>query len=343
MRSMIELAQELINNGSCYETHKSVLPCTMSKIVVHAGIFHTDDVLCVAMARLIEPKIVVERSNNPTDTTDVTKGVVVADVGGGCQYDHHGDDVKRHHDGTKYAACGLLYEDLKSALVKDATPEGVALLEYLLMHIESTDNGGPMCSVNRIINAFRPCWDDSISMDTAFDTAVKLMMRVVTGLLYSDPKDWGDTLLEKTSSPDDDTWTVFIVGVVAANPLDTGKKLAEIIRHEVRARESDDRAKEFLVKELADHIDDQHVVLTRFVPWQATLVPRNAEFVAYPAIRGGWNVQCVPTELGGREYKQSFPECWKNEKPVGCTFIHPTGFIAAFDSKESALAAMATL
>lgn len=342
MRSMIELAQELINNESCYETHKSVLPYTISKIIVHAGIFHTDDVMCCAMARLIEPKVFVERSNNPIDTTDVTKGVVVADVGGG-QYDHHDDDVKRHHDGIKYAACGLLYEDLKSALVKGATPEGVALLEYLLMHIETTDNGGPMCSVNRIINTFRPCWDDNIRMDDTFNAAVKLMTRVVSGLLYSDPKDWGDTLLEKSSSPDDDTWTVLIVGVVTANPLDAGVELAGIIKREVRARESGDRAKEFLVKELADHIDDRHIVLSRFVPWQATLVPRNAEFVAYPAIRGGWNVQCVPTELGGRTYKQSFPECWKNEKPAGCTFIHPAGFIAAFDSKESALAAMATL
>ena len=91
----------------------------MNKIVVHGGVFHTDDVVCVAMLKLLKPDIVVERNNNPVPATNT----VIADVGGG-RYDHHDDSMKRHHDGSKYAACGLLYEDLKAALVKGATPSG---------------------------------------------------------------------------------------------------------------------------------------------------------------------------------------------------------------------------
>lgn len=79
------------------------------------------------------------------------------------------------------------------------------------------------------------------------------------------------------------------------------------------------------------------VVLEQFAPWQSILVPSKAEFVLFPSNRGGWNVQTVPTELGGRESKKLLPA---QEEMEGCTFRHVGGFLASFPTKEEAVKAV---
>lgn len=90
----------------------------------------------------------------------------------------------------------------------------------------------------------------------------------------------------------------------------------------------------------ADRTGSKYVVLERFVPWQELLVPSNAQFVVFPSKRGGWNVQTIPTELGGREAKKPLPTEWLEMKPEGCTFVHQGLFIAAFDTLEHCVAAL---
>lgn len=93
---------------------------------------------------------------------------------------------------------------------------------------------------------------------------------------------------------------------------------------------------------LGDHVNDTVVFLEQCLPWMRTLIPSKALYVSYPAIRGGWNIQCVPVAVGDRATKKPFPAEWLSNpesRPAGCTFVHPTGFLAAFATREDAEAA----
>ena len=88
--------------------------------------------------------------------------------------------------------------------------------------------------------------------------------------------------------------------------------------------------------ERAEKEKNKIVVLEQFAPWQELIVPTEAQFVVFPSNRGGWNVQTVPTELGGRESKKLLPA---QEEMEGCTFRHSAGFIASFETREEAIKA----
>ena len=44
------------------------------KIVVHGGVFHADDVMCVAMAKALNPEVKVERNNRPSEQDIADEG-----------------------------------------------------------------------------------------------------------------------------------------------------------------------------------------------------------------------------------------------------------------------------
>jgi uncharacterized UPF0160 family protein len=129
----------------------------VNKLVVHAGLFHTDDVLCAAMARAINPDVWIVRTNTVEKDdarNDGTNGIYVADIGGG-RYDHHQKDAAVREDGAKYAACGLLYNEWKDELFQ--TPEGQTYFEETYIKpIELMDNTGAPNALNLAINAMRP-------------------------------------------------------------------------------------------------------------------------------------------------------------------------------------------
>ena len=77
-------------------------------IMVHGGLFHTDDVMCVAMAHIINPSIKIERVFEVPE--NITDDCIVCDIGGG-RYDHHQPDTEIRETGYKYAACGLFFRD----------------------------------------------------------------------------------------------------------------------------------------------------------------------------------------------------------------------------------------
>ena len=81
----------------------------IKEIYIHGGIFHSDDVMCVALARIANPQVKFQRVfKAPTEVEEV---VIVADIGGG-KYDHHQIDAEVRPNGEKYAACGLLLRDI---------------------------------------------------------------------------------------------------------------------------------------------------------------------------------------------------------------------------------------
>lgn len=76
-----------------------------------------------------------------------------------------------------------------------------------------------------------------------------------------------------------------------------------------------------------------YVVLNTFIPFEKALVDYNylqsgrrdqkIEFVVYPSQRGGWNVQLVPIEMGGKEYYKQMPI-----ESEYAEFIHKNRFLA---------------
>lgn len=161
----------------------------VNKLVVHAGLFHTDDVLCAAMARAINPDVWIVRTNTVEKDdarNDGTNGIYVADIGGG-RYDHHQKDAAVREDGAKYAACGLLYNEWKDELFK--TPEGQAYFEETYIKpIELMDNTGTPNALNLAINAMRPDSDipdpGGIRMNVAFYDAVDRMSEILEAERY---------------------------------------------------------------------------------------------------------------------------------------------------------------
>lgn len=55
----------------------------ISKLIVHDGVFHADDVLCAAMARSLNPDVWIQRTRrlDPMDIELNGSGVYIADVG----------------------------------------------------------------------------------------------------------------------------------------------------------------------------------------------------------------------------------------------------------------------
>jgi uncharacterized UPF0160 family protein len=160
---------------------KTTATVTTQKIIVHGGIFHADDVLCVAMMRHINPSIKAERLFNvdglDTDAVVFESDTIVADIGGG-RYDHHQVDGAVRSDGRKRAACGLLFEDLKEKLFP--TPASADNFEReFILPIEDTDNGYEINPLSVAVSALNPSWDETGSVDDAFAKAVDFLQAIL--------------------------------------------------------------------------------------------------------------------------------------------------------------------
>ena len=101
----------------------------ISKLIVHDGVFHADDVLCAAMARSLNPDVWIQRTRrlDPMDIELNGNGVYIADVGGG-KYDHHQPDAAVREDGAKYAACCM-----RNGKMRSLTPKRASSISRILM------------------------------------------------------------------------------------------------------------------------------------------------------------------------------------------------------------------
>jgi uncharacterized UPF0160 family protein len=151
------------------------------KIVVHGGVFHADDVMCVAMAKILNPEVKVERDSRPSeqDIADEGRtGIYVANVGKG-KFDHHQTDCAiREDNGEKHAACGLLFDVWKDQLFPNEKSEKIFEQNYIIP-IEITDNGGERNPFSQMVSAQTPTWDSKESMDDAFFRTVDTIQLVV--------------------------------------------------------------------------------------------------------------------------------------------------------------------
>lgn len=149
-------------------------------IAVHAGQFHADDVICVAMAQIICPEITVYRiSDKDVEDFNVMDDVIVCDIGGG-RFDHHQRDAKRRASGEKYAACGLFLEAFWEYLFPTEDTYR-AFEESIIIPVELQDNNGPRMGnpLSIMLGGLNPT--DGGNADEAFLHAVDLAKELILG------------------------------------------------------------------------------------------------------------------------------------------------------------------
>lgn len=89
------------------------------------------------------------------------------------------------------------------------------------------------------------------------------------------------------------------------------------------------------------------VVLDRYLPWQEALFehPANEQFdyIIFPSVRGGYQIQAIPSVANGRDQRSPFPEEWVAQRPEKATFVHPGRFLVGCKTLEDAMLLVAEL
>lgn len=285
---------------------------TVERLIVHSGTFHSDDVFCGAIARILNPGVEIKRVADTSNLeTDVDHGVVLADIGMGA-FDHHQKDCPFREDGIKHCGASRMWLTYGTSVVrKICKTESLndravyhiccAIYSGILRTISALDNGTDdfpkeVFSIATIIEGFRPAWDDTRTYDECYETAVGYMQTVLAN---------------------------------------------EILRYKAEAKA------ESYVLSCIERMRDSVVVLERYCPWKDPVIAdQRIKIVIYPSLRGGWNLEPVPNEKEEVTYRITIPEQWRGlrgedalHQCKGMTFCHAKGFLCAFDLKENAIAA----
>lgn len=283
-----------------FETIATATATTVNTMIVHGGVFHMDDVMCVVLGRtFINPDLRVSRAFK-VDLDVVGDDCIVCDIGGVYApekkiFDHHlkEQELPLHSDGTPQAACGMLWGWLIPQL---NIPEKVCskFEREILSPISSQDNGLAQNPLSMMINGFNPTWEESsdpAAQMTAFEKAVEVTT----------------TLVER--------WFEKELSIVRAE---------SIIDEALENREYP----ELLVLDqfvpTGDRLIDTPV---KFVVTPSLRGGWNSTAVKAEVPKGG---AFAPN-------KKDFPMEWVDFPPKGVTFCHKGRFIIACDTKEDAI------
>lgn len=157
----------------------------IKKIIVHSGQFHLDDIICVALCRLMNPDCEIERNNKPDLTkTGPETGIVVADVGmvhdpEKWLFDHHQDKYTPDDDPkTVRAACGRVWDYF-------GDPESYPALTAYIRAVDLHDTGVKWTSLG-VIGSFAPQWNDDFTMEEGFERALNHVMEIIKAIIHRD-------------------------------------------------------------------------------------------------------------------------------------------------------------
>ena len=140
-------------------------------IIVHAGTFHADDVMAVAIAKELNPNIKVERVFRVPN--DVPTTTLVADMGGR-EFDHHWPNAKLKEGGKKRTACGLIFERFGYLLFSEKGRE--CFEKKYIIPIEDADNGNG----TNPLSIFNPFWNSTDpATQEGFNYTVELFRRII--------------------------------------------------------------------------------------------------------------------------------------------------------------------
>lgn len=145
----------------------------ISKIITHNGIFHADDVMCIALLHeFVSSDIPVERKRNISFAEFTNPDVWIVDVGG--QYDSHFNNYDHHQDASLPAACMITMLELhnKQKISDEMRDE----LFDPIWHISDIDCNGTAGKdafhVNTLIKSFN-------ALENGFDVAVQVCRQYI--------------------------------------------------------------------------------------------------------------------------------------------------------------------
>ena len=280
--------------------------------VVHNGVFHTDDVICISLLRYYYGKenVTVVRSRNPKDFENAD---YILDVGGKLKIsdnqvwlDHH-QDTATYENGIRRSACGYLYEYLY-LMRADVFPFKFveSFRSKILYPVEADDNGQDIKDLNLMPNLFKfvsvlnPDWKSNSNGDQEFLIAVDMADKII------------------------------------GNVIERLKSTAEA---------------EELTLQAIFKTESSIIELDRYCPWYNVVIDYNENnstnrkilFVIWRGKDNSYMAQAVAKTVNTRETWLSFPENLRGKtaeeinsisNTTSAVFVHQTGFLGAWKNKE---------
>lgn len=277
----------------------------IKSVAIHDGVFHADDILCVALINVIAKKNNLVEVIRTRDNDLIEKADIACDIGFG-DFDHHQEAKEFYENGIMYAACGKVARAL--AADPEITDFGQEELDMLLVKalyaIQAFDNGqdgvpnysnpftfvGSFNTLNSNGGVYSPAQDE------AFDECLGMAEIVLSNILAQIKEEISDRNIVKDA---------------IANKENRIAVFSKYCRG----------WQNVLVDYNNSHIDDEIVV------------------VVFPGRGSQWNIQVVP------KTKDPFNhEAWASVPGVvkdipGFVFRHTGAFMAVFETKEAALKA----
>ena len=147
-------------------------------VYTHSGIFHADEIFCVALLKLISHKEVkVNRVFSVPEGVENApdKGIYVLDIGCG-ELDHHSFPREERNNGVPYASFGKLIRYLGINEL-----HGVENFdEKWGVPIDRQDNGGEVNLLSQSIGAMNPLWNEEEGAEECFNKAVNFALELLS-------------------------------------------------------------------------------------------------------------------------------------------------------------------
>lgn len=286
---------------------------TNTAIAVHSGIFHCDDVLCVALARLLLGELKVARLDRAY-AGDYTEFSYVLDVGmkfdGDRFYDHHQRDCPCYEDGRRHCAASLFWgvkgEQICSSFTsdKEVAAEMAVRFGTLLEGIAHRDNG---------------------ELDGAEEAVYSISAAIKD---FNSPKPFGPQQDEAFAEA-----VAFAEAWLKSWLKSQAARLPGVLE---------------MKKVVADNLTDSPILaLPKGGAWQEAVLTNpcanHIKCVCYHAFeQGQWAIQAVPTAIGSQQNRISAPQELRGA-PAGTlvggqklVFCHANGFLMKVEAANAA-------
>ena len=176
----------------------------ITEIKTHGGLFHADEVCCVAILRLLGCTAPVERVFKLNG--DEGDNVLTLDILG-ADFDHHmaREECPAYEDGTHYASFGLLCKAL--GLLTEYGEDFTALVKA----IDNADNGEgeDRPYISEVVSSFNPSWNEDGSptaRNAAFEKAVEVAKMLLERVIVaSKAKAQADAIATEALEASNDT------------------------------------------------------------------------------------------------------------------------------------------
>ena len=320
-------------------------------IVTHKGIFHSDDVVAVAILCLLhrnENIVVIRCSRDDNDTQSMCS--ICVDVGEGA-FDHHqaGFNAKRD-SGITYASAGLVWKEFGSQVVSEIIQERglteklsgscsriVQLIdEYIMKFVDAEDNGIKCASIDQI---WKKRGHQIISqaieehgLTEKLSESSPLIAELIDKIIMK--------LLDATNSgikPDSHYMSFITAFLPVWYETDPNFEDAFMEALDVTIKVLEKKINQAIAEVLASNTIEERIAQAKYhfggileipsqtIPWLEILCKFNKDqvqnggpcinFVIFRYPAGGWAVQCVPPSLEQNfEQRIPFPKEWAGLK-----------------------------